>query len=159
MDRGHLTHVMGQIGYCGIWCGSCVVGSSALMELARRYRQMVDSHGVEHWGAQGFDYAEFVKGLESISKLEVCPGCLSGGGRDDCELRLCATRREAECCVDCDLFGDCTHGELLEHMRSGARQAGLAVIDTSADGQRVLSDTDSELVRRWWWRALFQGEA
>lgn len=157
MDRGHLTRVMSQLGYCGIWCGSCVVGSGALMELARRYREMLDSHGIEDWGAQGFDYAEFVKGLESISKLEVCTGCLSGGGRDDCELRLCAQRRQAEC-VDCDSFGDCTHGELLDHMRTGARQAGMVVIDTSADKQSVRSDADSELARRWWWRALFLEE-
>lgn len=24
-----------QIGYCGIWCGSCIVGNGALRELSR----------------------------------------------------------------------------------------------------------------------------
>ncbi len=156
MDRGHLERVMPQIGRCGIWCGSCVVVNGVLMELARRYRDMVGSHGLEHWGATGFDYAEFAKGLESISQLEVCPGCLLDGGRDDCELRQCARERRLDGCVDCSEYSDCPHGELLEHMRSGARRAGLTVIDASADAKRVRTDAESELCRRWWWRAVFE---
>ncbi len=156
MEREHLERVMPQIGRCGIWCGSCVVGNGALMELARRYRDMVDSHGLEHWGATGFDYVEFVKGLASISQLEVCPGCLSGGGRDDCELKQCAQERGLDGCVDCSEYPDCSHGELLERMRSGARRACLTVMDTSADAERVRTSVESELCRRWWWRAVFE---
>ena len=155
MERGHLERVMPQIGRCGIWCGSCVVGNGALMELARRYRDMVDSHGLEHWGAEGFDYAEFAKGLALISELEVCPGCLSGGGRDGCKLRSCAHERQLDGCVDCGEFSRCPDGELLEHMRSGARRAGLTVVDSRADAERVRASAESELHELWWWRALF----
>jgi hypothetical protein len=156
MDRRHLERVVPQIGRCGIWCGSCVVGNGALMELARRYRDMVDSHGLEHWGARGFDYAEFAKGLESISQLEVCSGCLSGGGRDDCELKQCAQERRHDGCVDCGEFPGCSHGKLLEHMRSGARRAGLTVIDAGPDAERVRAGGRLELCRNWWWRAVFE---
>ena len=155
MDRRHLERVIPQIGRCGIWCGSCVVGNGALMELARRYRDLADSHGLEDWGSTGFDYAEFAKGLESVSRLEACSGCLAGGGRDDCELGQCARARRHDVCVDCSEFSSCSHGELLEHMRSGARRAGLTVIDTSADAERVRAEPTSELRQHWWWRALF----
>jgi hypothetical protein len=158
MDHRHMARVRGQIGHCGIWCGSCAVGTGALMELARRYREMAESHGVEHWGASAFDYAEFAKGLECISRLDVCPGCLLGGGRDDCELRICSAGRGVESCPECDSFGDCPHGELLEHMRSGAGRAGMAVVDSPADSGRILSQPDAELAGKWWWRALFAGE-
>ena len=156
MDRGDLEKVIPQIGRCGIWCGSCAVGNGVLMELARRYRGMVESHGLEHWGATGFDYAEFIKGLGCISQLEVCPGCLSGGGRDECQLRQCMQAREFDSCVDCGEFSDCPHGELLEHMRSGARRAGLTVIDTRADSERVRGGGEAELSGEWWWRAVFE---
>ena len=156
MDRRYLEHVLPQIGRCGIWCGSCVVGNGALMELARRYRDLLDSHGLEHWGATGFDYAEVVNGLESISYLQVCSGCLSGGGRDDCELRQCPQARRYDGCVNCSEFSSCPHGELLEHMRSGARRAGLTVIDTSADVERVRTKPTAELRQHWWWRAVFE---
>ena len=86
MDGQHLENVIPQVGRCGIWCGSCVVGNGALMELAQRYREMVESHGLKQWGATGFDYDEFIQGLECVSELDVCPGCLSGGGRDECPL-------------------------------------------------------------------------
>ena len=32
-----LENVKDQIGYCGIWCGSCIVGNGALRELTRKY--------------------------------------------------------------------------------------------------------------------------
>jgi hypothetical protein len=155
VDRGHLENVVPQIGCCGIWCGSCVVGNGALMELARRYRELTDSHGLEHWGAGGFVYREFAKGLQSISELDACPGCLAGGGRDDCEIRACVRERSLESCVACGEFPGCSHRELLGHMRSGARRAGLTVIDEDTDTERVTTNAEAELGSKWWWRAVF----
>jgi hypothetical protein len=132
------------------------VGNGALMELADRYRHMVTAHGLEHWGAADFDYAEFIKGLKCISKINVCPGCVQGGGRDDCELRACTEQRRLETCVDCDEFPCCSHGELLEYMRTGAVRAGLTVIKKGFNTERLHECPDSELSRRWWWRALFE---
>lgn len=158
MNREHLERVLPQIGRCGIWCGSCVVGNGALMELARRYRALAESHGLEHWGAKGFDYDEFAKGLECISSLEACPGCLCGGGRDECQLRECAEGRGLDTCVRCGSFSDCPHGELREHMRSGARRAGLAVIDAAPDAERVRKEGEAALRVMWWWRAVFEDQ-
>jgi hypothetical protein len=156
VDRRHLENVLPQIGCCGIWCGSCVVGNGALMELARRYREMVELHGLEHWGAVGFDYAEFTKGLKSVSELDVCSGCRAGGGRDHCELRECSRDRELYSCVGCSEFPDCAQREVLKHMRSGARGAGLSVIESGTDAERISSNGERELSGKWWWRALFE---
>ena len=156
IDRGPLRNVAGQMGYCGIWCGSCVVGNGAMMEIARRYHELVESHGLGHWGAAGFDYPEFLKGLESIAGIAVCPGCLRGGGRDDCALRNCASARGIRSCVACAARGDCSNADDLDRMRSGARAAGLAVVDAEEEGGRFLEAGDSELRSRWWWRAVFE---
>jgi hypothetical protein len=155
MDRRYLENVIPQVGRCGIWCGSCVVGNGALMGLAQRYREMVQAHGLKEWGAAGFDYGEFIKGLECVAKLHICPGCLSGGGRDDCPLRQCVHQHELDSCVECGEFSDCEHAVLLEYMRSGARRAGLTVIDAPADSERLRAAAESALTDRWWWRALF----
>lgn len=55
-----------QIGYCGIWCGSCAVGNGTLRELSRRYSQLVADYDLEEWGPKDFNFGEFLKGLDSI---------------------------------------------------------------------------------------------
>ena len=56
MDRDAFRNVFDQVGFCGIWCGSCVVGTGALMQLASRYRDICESYGLGHWGGSDFDY-------------------------------------------------------------------------------------------------------
>jgi hypothetical protein len=46
-DREALENVKGQIGACGIWCGSCAVGNGALQELSRRYGELLKGHGLD----------------------------------------------------------------------------------------------------------------
>ena len=157
MSREALDNVFDQVGYCGIWCGSCAVGAGALMELAAKYRAMAESHGLGHWGAAGFDYAEFLKGLDAIAALPACAGCLRGGGRDDCELRSCASGRGLRACSACTDRDACRHGELLEHMRTGALGAGLIVVDRPDEHDLAEDRRTEDLESRWWWRALFGG--
>lgn len=155
MSREALDNVFDQVGYCGIWCGSCAVGAGALMRIAEMYRDLAESHGLGHWGAAGFDYAEFLKGLDAIAALEVCPGCLKGGGRDDCELRSCASSRGLRGCVACGDRDECPQGVTLAHMRSGAARAGLFVAESPADHDLPEDARRRELTSLWWWRALF----
>jgi hypothetical protein len=157
MSREALDNVFDQVGYCGIWCGSCAVGTGALMALAVKYRDMADSHGLGHWGAEGFDYAAFLKALGAIAALPACAGCLKGGGRDDCELRSCASARGLRGCVACPERQDCRHGELLAHMRTGAHRAGLVVVERPAEHDLTDDRRRRELEPLWWWRALFGG--
>ena len=101
MSKANLTAfecVKDQIGFCGIWCGSCVVGNGTLRELTVRYEEVTKAYGLKNWAPGDFDYDEFSKGLSSISDIPVCQGCLKGGGRDDCEIRACALGRNLEDC-------------------------------------------------------------
>jgi len=155
MSHQALDNVFDQIGYCGIWCGSCAVGTGALAEIAGRYRELCEAHGLGDWGAEDFDYDKFLQGLSSIAALPGCPGCRQGGGRTDCELRACATGRDLEGCVTCDQFSACPHGPVLQHMRGGAGSAGLLVIDGPQGRPLSEGRRRQELAKLWWWRALY----
>ena len=154
MDRSALDNVFDQVGFCGIWCGSCAVGTSALMVLAVRFRDLCESHGLGHWGADGFDYAEFLKGLDAISRLPGCRGCLQGDGRPDCELRACAQSRNLRACSFCAQIETCEHAPLLAHMREGAKGGGLFVAETASEHD-IPAERRSEELGSLWWRAPF----
>ena len=141
--------VKGQIGYCGIWCGSCVAGNGTLRELTKRYEEMSRAYGLKKWAPKDFDYEEFSKALTSIQNMPLCPGCLKGGGRQDCEMRTCASNKGLDECIDCGEVAECKHVQILERMRSGALAAGLFVKAEHADGQRLLEKWGAELKRKW----------
>jgi hypothetical protein len=86
-------NVKNQIGRCGLWCGSCIVGNGTLKELTKRYEQLIKGYGVNEWDAKDFDSEEFMKGLASIQNLPDCVGCLKGGGNDQCKIRPCASKK------------------------------------------------------------------
>ena len=52
-----LENTRDQIGFCGIWCGSCMVGNGALRELTRRYEAITKAYGLPDWAAKDFDHA------------------------------------------------------------------------------------------------------
>ncbi len=149
-------NVRDQIGYCGIWCGSCAVGNGALRELASRLESLLSAYGVAKWAPRGFDYNEFSKGLASIKQLPLCPGCLKGGGRENCPMRTCALGQEFEDCTMCDDLGNCKHTEILKHMRTGARAAGLAVKNPEDDRESFLAESEAKLKTQWPSSILFQ---
>lgn len=130
-----------QIGFCGIWCGSCIVGNGILRELTRRYEELIKGYGLKDWGPKDFDFREFEKGLSSIQTLPFCPGCLKGGGRESCEIRACAAERNFAECIECDQTAKCVNLEILQKMRTGARRAGL-IVKTQKTGQK-------ELIEKW----------
>jgi hypothetical protein len=114
-----------QIGYCGIWCGSCVAGNGALRELTGRFADVIGNYGLEEWVPPCFDFKEFSKGLESIEDMPLCGGCRSGDGSPDCPMRLCAIDRGVEDCIECGQHEVCGNTERFEKMRTGAVGAGL----------------------------------
>ncbi len=138
-------NVKDQIGFCGIWCGSCVVGNGALMELTKRYEEIVEKYGLEEWAAEDFDFKEFMKGLASIQAVSLCPGCLKGGGKTNCELRNCALSKDIADCSECKEVVECENSEELQKMREGARKAGLFVKVENVDRQELLKKWTSEL--------------
>lgn len=142
-------NVKRQIGFCGIWCGSCVVGNGALRQLTEKYGEIIRAYGLEGWAPEGFDYEKFSKGLKSIESVASCPGCLKGGGRDNCEMRTCASEKKVDDCSECREFAACNHVGTLEKMRSGALNAGLFVKLEDIDGQKLIEEWTIQLKNKW----------
>jgi len=142
-------NVKNQIGFCGIWCGSCVAGNGALRELTRRCAEIIGKYGLEGWAPKDFDYREFLKGLASIQAMPLCEGCLKGGGRSDCEMRICASNKNVEDCSECDQPANCKNLETLAHMRTGALHAGLFVKTKNDNRKGLLEKWTTELKAKW----------
>ena len=145
----YYENVKDQIGYCGIWCGSCVAGNGVLQELTRRYDKIIIDYSLEQWAPKGFDFKEFAKGLQSIQNMPLCPGCLKGGGRDDCEIRACVSGKNLADCSECDRPDKCENVELLETMQKGALKAGLMVKTENIDRNELLEKWTEELKNAW----------
>ena len=162
MDNKYATqafeNVRNQIGSCGIWCGSCIVGNGTLRELTRRYKELITVYSVDEWGPKDFEYRELLKGLSSIQSIPLCSGCLKGGGRENCEMRSCAERRKISGCHMCAGLVECKHTELLNHMRSGAIKAGLFVNTEDVDRGQLVEDWAAKLRTHWPCSVLFAND-
>jgi hypothetical protein len=148
-----------QIGACGIWCGSCVVGNGTLRELTRRFEELSAAYGLREWAPRDFSYEGFSQGLASIRDMDLCPGCLRGGGREDCEIRGCASRLGLDDCGLCPEPAACEQAAIIETMRSGARKAGLMVRTGGAGRDELLDQWTADLAARWPCRILFEESA
>lgn len=138
-----------QIGRCGIYCGSCVVGNGTIRELAKLFEETYKAYGVNHWGPKDYDIDNFLNGLVSIASLPVCPGCLKGGGKDDCELRACVTKKGLEHCTECTLFMKCEHSKLLGHMHTGSLAARMFVLKKGDDPRLMLKKWRKDIKETW----------
>jgi hypothetical protein len=50
---------------------------------------------------EGFNFAEFRRGLDWLLTHTECPGCKQGRGTADCPIRNCARSRKIENCYEC----------------------------------------------------------
>lgn len=153
--RKAFENVRRQIGFCGIWCGSCIVGNGTLRELTRRYKELITVYSLDEWGPKDFDYKEMLNGLQSIENMPLCAGCLKGGGREKCEMRACAESKKITGCYACREVAVCKHSEPLQHMRSGAIKAGLFVNTDDVDRQPLVRNWTAKLRTRWPCSILF----
>jgi Protein of unknown function (DUF3795) len=142
-------NVRDQVGFCGLWCGSCVVGNGALAELTRRYERLLTAYGIEEWVPPEFAFREFKKGLESIAAMPVCRGCRRGGGWESCPMRTCAIAKGVYECAACPDAATCTHQETLQKMRAGAATAGLRQKAEPGDAGASIERWTSEIMDRW----------
>jgi hypothetical protein len=147
---GHLAfeNVKPQIGACGIWCGSCAVGNGSLRLASEHYSEVLEGHSIEHWAPPTLDYAALSNGLSIVSDMATCAGCRQGGGRSDCELKACTTQRRLSECSECD-EAVCPHAKLLNHMRSGALNAGLFVKHAPGHSAPLVEDWLKELAHQF----------
>ncbi|HVP39087.1 MAG TPA: DUF3795 domain-containing protein [Candidatus Saccharimonadales bacterium] len=151
-------NVRGQLGYCGIWCGSCVVGNRALQELAEGLGRVVGAYGVKKWGPKELDGEQLDRALGALRGVPVCAGCRKGGGRENCGIRACATARGLADCTACRDTAGCPHAELLEHMRSGSKAAGMCVKTGPGPTRPLLAEWEARLKTSWPCCVLFHGD-
>jgi hypothetical protein len=153
MEIKAFENVKNQIGYCAIWCGSCVVGNGTLKELTKRYEHIVGGYGVDEWGAedQGFDGRELMKALKSIQNIPVCRGCLKGGGATNCKIRASASSKQLADCTECGEFMTCENREALQKVRTGALNVGMLVKTDkdTADQQQLIKKWTAEITSRF----------
>lgn len=146
MDLEHFENIKNQIGFYGLWCGSCIVGNGTLKELTKRYEGLIKGYGVGEWGAKDFNSKEFMKGLTSIQNLPICPGCLKSGGNDECKIRPCASKKKISDCNECNEPTACKNLEALQKVRTGALGVGM-LIKTRKGGQPQLKEKWTDEIR------------
>jgi hypothetical protein len=145
MGAKAFENVKNQIGYCGLWCGSCIVGNGTLKELTKRYEHLIGGYGIDEWGAKDFDGKEFMKGLASIQNLPICSGCLKGGGNDTCKIRPCAQNKKISDCSECNEQTACKNTEPLQKVRTGALRVGMLIKTDKTDQKQLIKKWTAEI--------------
>ncbi len=149
MKAEAFENVKNQIGLCGIWCGTRVVGNGTLRELTKRYEKIFKDYDLEELVTKDFSFKEFANGLTSIQATPLCSGCRKGGGRDNCEMRTCASGKGIEDCSGCGKQKACKNLNRLNHMRTGAQHAGLFLKTRKADQKRLIAKWMANLGDSW----------
>lgn len=139
--------VRNQIGFCGIWCGSCAAGNGAILELTRRYEQVVQNYNLEKWAPKEFDFKEFAKGLTSIQAMSLCPGCKKGGGAPACKIRVCALKKGLDDCSRCELLVKCEDFGELEKSHPKIKEDLLEIKNN--DRTKLIEKWTNELKAKW----------
>lgn len=97
------------VAYCGIYCRLCDYFTGRIRNSARNLLKIARKHSELKLFAdasKAFDFENFVKGLEWISKeISPCVGsCRGGGGWEDCPFRKCCREKGLRFCYECSEF-------------------------------------------------------
>ena len=149
MTTKDFKNVKNQIGFCGIWCGSCLGGNGAVQELTGKYEQIVkqSQHVLEKWAPKEFDYNATMKGLACIQAMQLCPGCRKGGGDPACKVRICASKRNIANCSECNELMKCRNFEELEKGHPEIKRELTKI--KNADQNEVIEKWMSKLKTKW----------
>ena len=142
-------NVKNQIGFCGIWCGSCLGGNGAILELTRKYEQIItrSQSALKKWAPKEFNFNDFMKGLTCIQAMPLCPGCLKGGGNPTCEVRICASKKNMINCSQCDQLTICKNFEDLEKHYPNIKEDLIKT--KGASRQELIEKWTNELKSKW----------
>jgi len=132
-------NVKDQIGFCGIWCGSCLGGNGAIQELARRFEIIAKNPALAKWVPKEFDFKEFMKGLACIQAMPVCSGCQKDGGPQTCKIRICARDKGMADCSQCNELMECKNFEQLEKNYPHIKE----------DLMEIKNKGQAELIKKW----------
>ncbi|MCW4051547.1 MAG: DUF3795 domain-containing protein [Candidatus Bathyarchaeota archaeon] len=133
MKEEDLKNICGQLGPCGIACGTCILGNGTVSETAINTKDYINECGVKDWspmvpGGSELNWEATEKTLNWLGKYAFCAGCGNGGGPPDCAISLCATGKGIQLCSQCDELDECTkfqwlkeYGETLKQTLSESR--------------------------------------
>jgi len=149
LEARPFENVKSQICFCGIWCGSCMGGNGAILELTRKYEQIIkrSKPALEKYAPKEFNFNEFMKGLSCIQAMPMCPGCRKGGGNPTCKIRICALEKSMTDCSQCDELIECKNFEELEKSHPTIKK-GLMEIK-SHDQTELIEKWMGELKNKW----------
>ena len=146
MDNDEVyENVKQQIGYCGLWCGSCAVGNGTISRLGKELKQMVTGYGVTSWGPKDINYDDLITALSTLESKVSCKGCRKGGGNDSCKMRGCAQKKKVADCFQCQDRVACEHKEELEHLREEAAKVKMLLKTEDSDNQPLIEQWQNEL--------------
>ena len=148
MDLSSYENVRGQVGHCGLWCGSCIVGNGLLAEMTSQYERVACGHGVHKWVLKEKGEA-FVEALGNIKNVPVCPGCLKGGGDDTCRMRECTKQRGLVHCDECDAREKCPNVEMIEYMRVAGKAAGMIALTSLEERKELIIDEHNSYFKKY----------
>ena len=147
MSKQPVENVRDQIGFCGIWCGSCVAGNGALLELAKRFEQTAKGYRLEKWAPKDFDFNEFMRGLASIQKMPSCKGCRQGGGNQKCTIRMCAVEKNVNDFSQCSQLMQCSNFAGIEREKSGRKEGLLKIKNRKRE--ELIAEWTNEIKTKW----------
>ena len=147
MFTGTFEKVRDQIGFCGIWCGGCAAGNGAILELTRRFEEVVKNYNLEKWAPKEFDFKEFTKGLTCIQAMPLCSGCRKGGGPPTCKIRICALGKGVADCSQCSQLIECRNFDEIEKSHPKIKQDLMKI--KNIDRNEVIRKWYSELKTKW----------
>lgn len=148
MTQG-FRNVKNQIGFCGIWCGSCLGGNDALQELTRKYEQVIrcSKEALETWAPKEFDFNGLLNDLGNIQAMPLCLGCKNNHGNSTCEIRICAQKNNITNCNQCGELTECKNFKLLEQNNPKIREELRKI--KNVDQKELLKKWISELKSKW----------
>ncbi len=101
-----------KLGRCGVYCGQCRAYTEEVVNLAKQFKQWVESD--YSWlkdADESFDYENFLKGIDWFENSK-CPGCRNSA-ESWCEVKKCGKIQKdlIDNCLICDEISECPHTE------------------------------------------------
>jgi hypothetical protein len=106
MDRDY------KFGRCGVFCEACPAGNGKVEGLAGELKRLTSDFFKDFTkGHGGFDWAEYLKGLDFFTESYGCPTCTKLEGEPWCEVLKCEKVLEKKSCLLCEEFPECPRTE------------------------------------------------
>jgi len=120
------------VGYCGLYCGDCLLRRGEVADLARDLRKKLREVKFDRVAAAlaGFlkplqDYDKCYQALGAMVRLRCRRPCTGGDGNPQCRPRLCVQRRGLRGCWECGEFETCPKLAFLKAVHADAHLRNL----------------------------------